>query len=66
MCCGVWTIAVLKKLGGTVDDTEMVDGIVFKQKARHLAGGPSRIRDARIGLIQFCLSAPKTDVCTFL
>lgn len=55
-------IRVLKKLGGTVDDTEMVDGIVFKQKARHLAGGPSRIRDARIGLIQFCLSAPKTDM----
>nr|WCZ58652.1 T-complex protein 1 subunit delta [Seculamonas ecuadoriensis] len=55
-------VRVLKKLGGTIDDTELINGIVFKQKASHAAGGPTRIQNAKIGLIQFCLSAPKTDM----
>eukprot|EP00741_Cyanophora_paradoxa_P004997 tig00000842_g4844.t1 len=55
-------IRIVKKLGGTVDDTELVDGIVFTQKASHAAGGPTRIQNCKIGLIQFCLSAPKTDM----
>jgi T-complex protein 1 subunit delta len=41
----------------------MVDGLVLEQKISHLAGGVSSIEKAKIGLIQFCLSAPKTDVC---
>ena len=40
----------------------MVDGLVLEQKISHLAGGVSSIEKAKIGLIQFCLSAPKTDV----
>jgi len=41
----------------------MVDGLVFTQnKVTHHAGGPSKIADAKIGLIQFCLSSPKTDM----
>lgn len=56
-------IHVSKKLGGTVDDSELVDGLVFvDKKATHFAGGPSKIKDAKIGLIQFTLSAPKTDL----
>merc|ERR1711988_785742 len=55
-------IGVVKKLGGTVDDTELVDGLVFTHKASHTAGGPTRVEKAKIGLIQFCLSAPKTDI----
>jgi len=56
-------ISVQKKLGGTVDDSEMVDGLVFTdKKISHMAGGPSRIEDAKIGLIQFSMSAPKTDM----
>jgi len=55
-------IAVVKKLGGTIDDTELVDGLVFTQRARHSAGGPGKVANAKIGLIQFCLSAPKTDI----
>jgi T-complex protein 1 subunit delta len=57
-------IRVVKKLGGTVEDTELVNGLVFTQKVAHTAGGPSRITDAKIGLIQFCLSPPKTNVIT--
>merc|ERR1711988_1400696 len=55
-------VAVVKKLGGTVDDTELIDGLVFTQKASHAAGGPVKVVNAKIGLIQFCLSAPKTDI----
>lgn len=41
----------------------MVDGLVFTdKKISHMAGGPSRIEDAKIGLIQFSMSAPKTDM----
>jgi len=55
-------IRLVKKLGASVDETEMVDGLVLTQKIARVAGGPTRITDAKIGLIQFCLSAPKTDM----
>merc|ERR1719191_2379575 len=55
-------IAVVKKLGGTIDDTELVKGLVFTQKASHAGSGPTKVVNAKIGLIQFCLSAPKTDI----
>merc|ERR1711998_253479 len=60
--CDLKDIKVIKCFGGTVDDSEMVDGIVFPQKAAHFAGGPTRIENAKIGLIQFCISPPKTDM----
>jgi len=56
-------IKVVKKLGGTIDDTELVEGLVFSSnKAAHSAGGPTRVKDAKIALIQFQISSPKTDV----
>lgn len=56
-------IFVGKVVGGTVDDTEMVDGCVLVgKKASTSAGGPTRMENAKIGLIQFQLSAPKTDM----
>jgi T-complex protein 1 subunit delta len=37
-------INVSKKLGGTVDDSELIDGLVFvDKKVSHFAGGPSKI-----------------------
>lgn len=56
-------VRVVKKLGGTLEDTELVDGLVFTQPATKSAGGPTRVKDAKIALIQFCISPPKTDVC---
>lgn len=47
---------------GTVEDTELVEGLVLEQKASHFAGGITRVEKAKIGLIQFCISPPKTDV----
>ncbi|EFJ51780.1 chaperonin complex component [Volvox carteri f. nagariensis] len=55
-------IKVVSKVGGTIDDSEMVDGLVFDQKAAKSAGGPTRMEDAKIGLIQFQISPPKTDI----
>ncbi|KAL5008203.1 hypothetical protein ScPMuIL_013784 [Solemya velum] len=54
-------IKIVKKLGGTVEDTELVDGLVFTQKTSG-AGGPNKIEKAKVGLIQFCISPPKTDM----
>merc|ERR1711977_422029 len=60
--CDLNDIKVIQCFGGTVDDSEMVDGIVFPKKAAHFAGGPTRIDNAKIGLIQFCISPLKTDM----
>lgn len=54
-------IKVIKQLGGTVEDTELVDGLVFPQRVANI-NGPKRIEKAKIGLIQFCISPPKTDM----
>ncbi|PIO24623.1 hypothetical protein AB205_0023340, partial [Aquarana catesbeiana] len=45
---------------GTIDDCELVEGLVLTQKLSNT--GVSRVEKAKIGLIQFCLSAPKTDM----
>jgi T-complex protein 1 subunit delta len=55
-------IRILKKSGGVIDDSEMLDGLVLSQQAVKSAGGPTRIEKAKIGLIQFQLSPPKPDM----
>jgi len=55
-------IRILKKVGGTIEDTEMVEGLVLDQPVLKSGGGPVRMEKARIGLIQFQLSPPKPDV----
>lgn len=55
-------IKIVKKLGGTVDDTEHVRGLVFDKKVSRSAGGPTRVENARIAVIQFQISPPKTDI----
>lgn len=56
-------VRTVKKLGGTIDDTEMIDGLILTQEvARGGSNAITRVQNAKIGLIQFCLSPPKTDV----
>ena len=55
-------IRIVKRLGGTMEDTELVKGICFPQKISSSQGGPTRIENAKIGLIQFCLSPPKPNM----
>lgn len=56
-------IKLIKKLGGTIDDTELIEGLVLDQKTSGY-DGPKKVEKAKIGLIQFCISPPKTDVNT--
>lgn len=53
-------ISIVKKSGGTIDDSLMIDGLLLNQRAS--ASGPRRVENAKIGLIQFCISPPKTDL----
>ena len=55
-------IRIIKKVGGTIEDSEMIDGLVLNQSVIKSSGGPTRIEKARIGLIQFQLSPPKPDM----
>lgn len=55
-------IRIVKKMGGTIEDTEMVEGVLLHQNAITSAGGPTRVQNAKIGIIQFQLSPPKPDV----
>lgn len=53
-------IKIIKKLGGTIDDCELVEGLVLNQRLAN--SSVTRVEKAKIGLIQFCLSPPKTDM----
>lgn len=55
-------IKIVPKLGGTIEDTELVDGLVLDRRISHFAEGVSKVEKAKIALIQFCISPPKTDM----
>jgi T-complex protein 1 subunit delta len=55
-------VRIIKKVGGTIDDTEMIEGLALTQSVLKSAGGPSRMEKAKIALIQFQLSPPKPDM----
>ncbi|KAJ6359154.1 hypothetical protein OIU76_000798 [Salix suchowensis] len=55
-------IKIVTKLGGTVDDTGMVKGLLFDKKVSRASGGPTRFENAKIAVIQFQISPPKTDI----
>eukprot|EP01024_Parvocaulis_polyphysoides_P074804 TRINITY_DN964_c0_g2_i1.p1 TRINITY_DN964_c0_g2~~TRINITY_DN964_c0_g2_i1.p1 ORF type:complete len:531 (-),score=70.64 TRINITY_DN964_c0_g2_i1:230-1822(-) len=55
-------IKVINKLGSLIDDSVLVEGMMFDQKASYIAGGITKVENAKIGLIQFCISPPKTDM----
>jgi len=46
-------------LGGTVEDTELIEGLLLNRK---VCCGPKKVEKAKVGLIQFCISPPKTDM----
>jgi len=54
-------IKIIKKLGGTLDDTQTIDGLVLPQRFANDFGA-KKVEKAKIGLIQFCISPPKTDM----
>ncbi|PWN23966.1 putative t-complex protein 1 delta subunit (tcp-1-delta) [Microstroma glucosiphilum] len=56
-------IRIVKKVGGTIDDTELIEGgLVLEQNVVTGSGGPSRMEKAKIAVCQFQLSSPKPDM----
>lgn len=55
-------VRMVQQMGGTVDDTELVQGLVLHKGSTKTGGGPSQMPHAKIALLQYCLSAPKTDL----
>lgn len=55
-------VRLVKKLGGTIEDTALVEGVVLHQTAVKSAGGPTLVAKARIALVQFQLLPPKPDM----
>ena len=56
-------IRTVKKIGGTIDDTELVDGLILHQEVTKAGtNSVTNVQNAKIAIIQFCLSPPKTDV----
>uniref|UniRef100_A0A0N4U377 T-complex protein 1 subunit delta n=1 Tax=Dracunculus medinensis TaxID=318479 RepID=A0A0N4U377_DRAME len=54
-------IKIVKKIGETVEESKLIEGALIDQKSMG-HGGPVRIEKAKIGLIQFQISPPKTDM----
>lgn len=55
-------IKLITRVGGTIDETKMYDGLVLTQHAAKSANGPTRMEKAKIAVVQFQLSPPKTDM----
>lgn len=56
-------IRTVKKIGGTIDDTQLVDGLILTQEvSKGGSNAVTKVTNAKVALIQFCLSPPKTDV----
>lgn len=41
---------ICKQLGGTIDDSELVHGMVFEKGAKKSAGGPTTIENAKVSI----------------
>lgn len=54
-------IQIIKKQGGAITDTEMVDGIIIDKEVVH-QGMPKHVENAKIALIDSALEIKKTEV----
>jgi thermosome len=54
-------IQIVKKQGGSVDQTELIDGIIIDKERVH-SGMPSVVKDAKIALIDGALEIKKTEI----
>lgn len=52
-------IHVIKRLGGTVDESMLTTGLAF---ARRPTEGPGFCEKVKLGIARFCISPPKTDM----
>ena len=54
-------IQVVKKQGGSMDDTQMISGIIVDKEAVH-AAMPKRIEKAKIALVDSAMEVKKTEI----
>jgi len=54
-------IQIVKKQGGSIADTTLVDGIIVDKERVH-PGMPSEVRDAKIALVDAALEVKKTEI----
>jgi len=54
-------IKILKKQGGTVEQTELIEGIAIDYPVIKSFGGPTKIHNAKIALVLFSIGSPNTD-----
>jgi thermosome len=54
-------IQVVKKQGGSMDDTQMISGIIIDKEAVH-AGMPKRVEKGKIALVDSAMEVKKTEI----
>src|SRR2546428_828041 len=54
-------IQIVKKQGGSIADTTLVDGIIVDKERVH-PGMPSEVKDAKIALVDAALEVKKTEI----
>lgn len=54
-------IQIVKKQGGSIADTELVEGIIVDKERVH-PGMPSEVKDAKIALVDAALEVKKTEI----
>jgi thermosome len=54
-------VQVVKKAGGSVDDTQLLQGIIVDKERVH-AGMPKSVRNAKIALLDVALEIKKTEI----
>ncbi|KAK2964628.1 putative T-complex protein 1 subunit delta [Blattamonas nauphoetae] len=55
-------IKVIKQLGAPVDSCELIQGLALSRRVSTVNKGPTHMDNAKVALIQFCISPPKTDM----
>ncbi len=59
--CDVDQIKIEKRHGGTISDTELIEGIILDKERGH-PRMPSEVKDARIALLNSALEVKKTEI----
>jgi thermosome len=54
-------IQIVKKQGGSMDDTQMISGIIVDKEAVH-SGMPKKVEKAKIALVDSALEVKKTEI----
>jgi T-complex protein 1 subunit delta len=54
-------VRILKKIGGTIEKSQLLDGLGIDYACVKSYGSPCKIHNAKVGIIQFCINSPTTS-----